>query len=401
MKILFIVSSLYKGGAERVVARVASMLSNKHEVHIFLTHPSRERYPVDSRVIIYELPSIKIGKPFRGRKRSYLRKKAISDYKKKHDIDCTISFMNMANFDNICTHTNDRKIISIRCMVYPTMQSYSKKDRWISNFQHYMSALKADQVVGVSRQVCYEQVHTYHANENKVVTIYNPCNIQKVQELSNNPLEDEKFISLLSTYPRCLITMGRIVEQKGHWHLVRAFKNIAEQYPDTCLVILGEGDLEDTIREVIRANGLENRVYLAGFHPVPYPYLKRAYAYVCPSLFEGFSNAVIEAMACGLPILSADCDSGPRELLAPASNYLKRTNQMEITDYGILFPVCSGVLKNEEPLEPQEIEMEKAMSYILQHPDKRAYYVQKNNDCLQTFTPEHILEQWKKVIENR
>src|SRR4029077_7605904 len=83
---------------------------------------------------------------------------------------------------------------------------------------------------------------------------------------------------------------------------------------------------------------LNDDVYLLGFNVNPFKYMRKSSILVFPSVYEGFPNTVLEAMQCRLPVIVADCQSGPREILAPGSDLDKKTTTSELTDYGILCP---------------------------------------------------------------
>lgn len=112
-----------------------------------------------------------------------------------------------------------------------------------------------------------------------------------------------------------IITVGRLVPQKDQACLLRAFALVATRV-DADLVIVGTGPELATLRQLARQYAIEARVHFAGRQSNPYPLLARADLFVLSSRFEGMPNVLIEALACGLPVVSTDCPSGPREILA-------------------------------------------------------------------------------------
>lgn len=111
-----------------------------------------------------------------------------------------------------------------------------------------------------------------------------------------------------------LVACGRLIEQKGFDLLLDA---VAALPDDLCphLWILGEGPERPRLEQAIRQLRLQERVWLAGFQPDPRPYMSLADLFVLPSRWEGFGNVLVEAMACGTPVIASDCPSGPREIL--------------------------------------------------------------------------------------
>ena len=123
----------------------------------------------------------------------------------------------------------------------------------------------------------------------------------------------------LPTAPN-LIAVGRLIHVKGFDLLIKAFHQIRDQYPDWQLTILGEGAMRSALEELRLQLQLTDRVHLPGLVTNVPDYLRQADLFVMPSRIEGFPMALCEAMACGLPVLAADCLSGPREIIEDGVN---------------------------------------------------------------------------------
>ncbi|MDQ7782470.1 MAG: glycosyltransferase family 4 protein [Desulfomonilaceae bacterium] len=113
-----------------------------------------------------------------------------------------------------------------------------------------------------------------------------------------------------STHPS-LIYVGRLVEQKDPLTLLKAFRLVVDDLPQARLVMVGNGDLRPAIDEFVRSHSLGSRVQVLNGTKDIRRYLQKSWAFVLPSVFEGSPNVVIEAMACGLPIVSTRVDGVP------------------------------------------------------------------------------------------
>lgn len=120
---------------------------------------------------------------------------------------------------------------------------------------------------------------------------------------------------------KLIVACGRLNPQKGYSYLLDAFKDVSASLKAQ-LWILGEGELRASLESQIKSLGLTDSVRLLGFKTNPYQYIARADLFVLSSLFEGFGNVIVEAMACGTPVVATDCPYGPAEIITPGVNGL-------------------------------------------------------------------------------
>jgi GalNAc-alpha-(1->4)-GalNAc-alpha-(1->3)-diNAcBac-PP-undecaprenol alpha-1,4-N-acetyl-D-galactosaminyltransferase len=170
------------------------------------------------------------------------------------------------------------------------------------------------------------------------------------------------------------IAVGRLHPQKGFDLLLKAFDRIQDRHPDWQLTILGEGPMRSELEALRSQLNLTDRVHLPGLVSNVREYLDRADLFVMPSRFEGFPMALCEAMACGLPVLSADCLSGPRDII----------------DDGI-----NGILVTTENVDALAMGLDKLMS----DPAKRQQLAQNAPDILDRFGVEQVMGIWQNAID--
>lgn len=169
----------------------------------------------------------------------------------------------------------------------------------------------ADAVVAVSEGVAKDLIRITGLPPEKVQIIYNPVVTPELYARAEEPLDHLWFAPGESPV---VLGVGRLTAQKDFPTLIRAFAEVRRQRPAR-LIILGEGEDRPRLEALVKELGLENDVALPGFVENPWAYMAQAAVFVLSSAWEGFGNVLVEAMACGCPVVSTDCPSGPAEIL--------------------------------------------------------------------------------------
>lgn len=408
MRLMFVTPSLSNGGAERVVAQLSSLMSHEHDVLVACTWPTGNAngiYDIDPRVSIHEV-EVRFSRMPRGNFDSYhMERKAIQqqlrELKRAWRPDASTSFLTKCNYDNVRSCTGERTVVSIRNILAPSLGEDYRAPKWVTKHIISRAGRRADRVVCVSRNVMAEQHELFGVPSKKTSVIYNPVDIERVRSLAELESGNDAFERFCSTHSTLLGSMGRLTEQKGQQHLLRAFAEARKSCSRAGIVLLGEGPLQEELEQLARALGVSDHVFFAGFCSNPFAYLTRCSAFVLSSLREGFSNALLEAAALGLPIISTDCNSGPRELLAPETDPSYTTGATEHATYGILTPrlAASWPLPNA-PLEHAERELAQAITELLLDESARARYGKLAAKRATDFAPAAIAAEWEGLFES-
>lgn len=172
-----------------------------------------------------------------------------------------------------------------------------------------------------------------------------------------------------------VITLGRLVEEKNHSSLINAFSKVVKRYPDWILEIYGDGCLKETLQNQIDAMGLSSNVRLMGTNPNPRELYLDSSIFVLSSRFEGFGLVLIEALECGVPVVSYDCPCGPKDI---------------ITDGKDGFLVPSG---NEEILAEK-------ICYLIEHPEVRLKMGRAAKVKAENYSESKIGAQWMSLFKS-
>lgn len=170
----------------------------------------------------------------------------------------------------------------------------------------------ASGVIAVSKGVRQSLCDIGGLQERKIILIYNPAAVGVSSVRESGSVRETLWGNGFDYH---ILAVGRLSVEKNHEALINAFANLPEEI-NAKLIILGEGPLRSRLEALVSKYRLEQRINLPGFALDPYPWYRSADLFVLSSRFEGFGNVIVEALECGLPIVSTNCPSGPSEILA-------------------------------------------------------------------------------------
>jgi len=394
MKIAILIATLKPYGAERAAVRLAEGFS-KHgiDVTLFLIDCKSEMELTIPVISILHGGKLNLFTEFLFAPLQYLRLRAAI---KKEKVDVVISFMERANIFNLLIPGNHRRIISIRTFLSGGFKTNGIL-RTIPTRLFYKLLLKRADLIGcVSRAAVDDFMEMFPVDPNKIAVFTNPRDLDEITAGSQEPLKDEHRDLLAGN---SIIHVGRFTRDKGQWYLIRAMPKILESVPDAKLILLGEGLLGDYLEKLVAELGLKGKVHFLGFQENPFKFMSRAAVFACSSTREGLPGALVEALICKVAIVSADCKSGPRELLAPGSDISTVASGIELAEYGILIPPFDGKFKDADtPLTAEESTMAEALVMSLQDDGLRQRYKQAGSARTAAFKTDRIIEHWLSVL---
>ncbi|MCG2577108.1 glycosyltransferase family 4 protein [Dechloromonas sp. XY25] len=310
MNIVFMVSTMHTGGAERVAANLVNNWSKQgHHVTLVATYSGRGEchYVIESGVKMVYLSDLVVEGPFIYLRRFIALRRFIIGCKP----DIVVSFLPNVNVAAILASFGLNIPVVVSERIHPPQMPIG----WFWGLLRRITYPLAKQVVVQSRETLGWLRASIPRAEG--VIIQNPIDFPLI--FSEPEVAVEKYIP---PGRKMLLAVGRLDPQKQFKCLISAFARLADKFPDWVLIILGEGHEHDSLAKLVLSLGLDNRVFFPGRVGNVGSWYQSADIYVMSSRFEGFPNTLLEAMAYGCPVVSFDCDTGPRDLIIDEINGL-------------------------------------------------------------------------------
>lgn len=306
-KITLFIPTLEGGGAERMMVNLANAFAARgysvdlvsasaSGVYLHEVRPDIRVIDLGARRVLFSLPGL-------------IR------YLRRERPPVLLSALNHANVVALCARmlarTRTRVFVSERNVIrseFGNRPSFS--ERVVLTLMRRLYP-RADGAIAVANGVAADLVQVIGLDAARVHTIYNPVVTDGLEELASR---DTPHPWLEPGEPPVVLGVGRLTAQKDFATLIRAFRLVRDER--VCrLVILGEGEERNDLQDLIAELGLTDCVLLPGFQANPFAWMSRAAVFVLSSKWEGLPGVLIQAMACGAPVVSTDCHSGPREIL--------------------------------------------------------------------------------------
>lgn len=408
-KILFLIPSLSKGGQERAGMILTNNLNKFHNVVVVALEPTNSfDFPYESKIIRIEIPraKTKFGKVIVVLRRII----ALRKIKKQENLAISIAFGDTAILLNSLSLSPEKKISSLRQSIFTTRQQLSTWEKLLCKLSpFYVSLILSDYIVPVNDMINNQLKDIYDITND--LFVYNGTPTDKILDQSKSaiPVEIETFFN-----GKVMAHLGRISLAKGQWHLIQFYVLAKKQMPALKLVLIGGIDTSDIQNQRIYdfcLNHLEENnirflifdeyktiddiqkvdVLFLGHQSNPFKFLIKCDLFVFPSLWEGFPNALIEAMACGLPVISSNCLTGPKEVLIN-----KETNE----SFGILIPPFVGSFQNTHSTNKElYIQWADEIINIFNDTEKSFFLKKQSLKRASEFSVEQSTSSWLSIIE--
>lgn len=308
--------------------------------------------------------------------------------KRQYKIDVAISFMEEFNYINVLSKGKE-KVIARVCTILSAREElntflYKKK---IVRFFYSRS----DQVVVPSRYALEDMCDYYGVPRKKLIRIPNPS-VDNAKRQNEEQWEygDKAFVC-----------MGRLEKVKQQDRIIRAFSYVVSYEKQAKLLLLGKGPDLRYLRRLCAELQIKDNVIFVGFAADPVYYLKHAKAFVMASGVEGFPNSMIEAMGCGLPVITTDSPGGCGEIVGKPQN-VEYVDSMILCKYGILTPdMPKEELNVKDSLVEQEIILGKAMLKILMEDKTCETYRKQSLRRAHMYSLDKVMQKWNELIEIR
>jgi len=315
---------MQSGGAEKIVKSLSEFLAKKFEVHLFTLQKNKNDL-IPKNVACQNLnfqPDNQIKFFLTIKNKAKILKNKLNE----KNITCSMSFLNKANFLNCATKQvgyRGKVIISQRHHPCLRGENFLQRATAKSLFRYYYP--RADQIICISKGIASDLHKRFSIPLKKICVIYNPSLTKKKQK--NKKTKRKKNL---------LLCCARLTKQKNHAMLLDSLTYLPKKIK---LVLLGEGSEKNTILKKIVKLNLGKRVIFKGYISDPSRFYDQASILVLSSNYEGFANVLLEGLAHGLPIISTDCPSGPREILDPFGIHNTKPENKVIRGFcGVLVP---------------------------------------------------------------
>jgi glycosyltransferase involved in cell wall biosynthesis len=361
MRLLLSINSLSSGGAERVMAKLANHLHGEHDVSVVTqVATGSDQYPTQARRLSLEAGAVS-KHAWQALTNNITRWYRLRRVIKENKPDCVITFMPTANILALLATLGSATPVVVSERVHPPYTFLGPVRGWL---QRRLYPLAKRVVVLTEESAAWmrnkQNIHRVAVIPNSI-SLPLPC---------SEPILDPE--TCLPAGKKLILAVGRLVDQKQHDVVLRAFAQTAQD-PSWHLVVVGVGPNEQALKELATDLGITNRCNLIPRIGNIQVWYERAEIYVSASAYEGFPNALLEAMACRCAVIAFDCPTGPADIISNGED-------------GLLIPLNDTA------------RFQQALSSLQKDSDTRKSLANKAADVLDRHSDTQFFASWDKVI---
>lgn len=306
-----------------------------------------------------------------------------------HSPKVSVSINSIAHTVNILV-TRFSKVTPV--LILHEMPTYNPSDSLLSKIiltmpMYLCRYFKVKNIIAVSNGLKNVLMEEFSIQAENISVLYNPINLNEISLKSLEPIDDDFFHNEIPI----IISVGNVLPVKGHWHLLRVFDRVCEFIPCK-LVICGDITRDENYMQYISDihNNMihKENVIFTGWTENPYKYMKRSTVFVLSSLSEALPYCLIEALACGCPIVASNCVDGIGEILNNG-------------EYGLLCDKLDEIHYSAgDPLTDAEKDMMEKILYLLENPDVRQDFARKGIERAKDFDKEVTIKKYIQYFES-
>ena len=337
-KIAFMINSLAGGGAEKLVKTLLEQLQKDGWSIELICLEKDDIFKVNENIKITYLSSW--GKNAGGiKKLIFLPILAFKllNYISKHQIEIVQSHLFRANYVNLLTRCLSKSSHNVQIVNHSVISRYKNEgiSGKINLFLIKMLYPFADKIISVSSIVQKDMLELFGFKNEKNI-IYNIFDLNEIQKLLQEEIDDFRF----DTTKNYIVSVGRLISLKRNHDLINAVSRLDSNVE---LIFIGEGKEKENLINLAKELDMSKRVHFLGWVDNPYKYIYHSSILACTSQTESFGNVLVEAMACGTPVISTKC-GGPEEIIDDGVNGFL----IEIGDVDCMVKKINLILNDDE-----------------------------------------------------